>query len=289
MVESNFPKVRNDEGAKVENAFSGLRLYDDNNNEDGTGMVSDDKRALGGSVSNLSIQVIGERSLVGDEVGNGSGIKLEVEECSLLCGANQGKDNGLEGLDLQLRGEFEGREMEGEEDGTSSRYEHSEGEDSMYNYGSDDEHRVNSYYPRNVEYVQQSKCENENPLLMNSHVAFGSEDWDDFEQEVGGNNPSSLTLDKLQYKRELNLEGERKVQNFTSLTPIRFPSDNQKEQRNDVTELPVLSKEVQGTDETKENINHSMANLTGFPCSGEVEHVEEVKDYSCRQLSSSRC
>ncbi|KAK1564917.1 hypothetical protein Q3G72_014662 [Acer saccharum] len=280
-----FCQGRNDEDAKVENGFSGLQLYDDNDNEgrhddEGMkmGMVSDDKRALGGSVSNLSIQGIGERSLVGDGIGNGSGIKPEVKECSLLCGDNQGKDNGLEGLDLQLCGEFEGREMEGEEDGTSSRYEHSEGEDSMYNYGSDDEHRVNSYYPRNVEYVQQSKCENENPLIMNSHVAFGSEDWDDFEQEVGGNNPSSLTLDKLQYKRELNLEGERKLQNFSSLTPIRFPSDSQKEQRNDVTELPVLSKEVQGTDETKENINHSMANLTGFPCSGELEHVEEVKD-----------
>ncbi|KAL5816254.1 hypothetical protein ACOSQ3_024632 [Xanthoceras sorbifolium] len=286
-----FCQGRNDEDAKIESGFSGLRLSGDNDNDarngdegmkiNNMGMVSDDKGTLGGNVSNLSIQGSGGssgRSFIGDGVGNGAGTEPEIEEGSLLRGDNQRKGNCLDGLDLQLRGEFEGREMEGEEDGTSSRYAHSEGEDSMYNYGSDDEHRVDSYYPRNVEYVQQSKCENENPLHINSHVAFGSEDWNDFEQEVGEQNPSSLTSDKLQYRREMNLESERNLKNFISVTPFRLPSDSQKEQRNDATDLPVISKEVQGANEAKKNINHSIVSLTGFPSSGEAEHVEEVKD-----------
>ncbi|KAH9612956.1 hypothetical protein KSS87_019108 [Heliosperma pusillum] len=76
-----------------------------------------------------------------------------------------------------------------EEDETSSRCEHSDGEDSMFNYGSDDGSLSHAYYVKNVD----DKCDEDagcgNLVLMNSAVAFGSMDWEDFELDgTNGNN-----------------------------------------------------------------------------------------------------
>ncbi|KAF2311420.1 hypothetical protein GH714_022830 [Hevea brasiliensis] len=106
----------------------------------------------------------------------------------------------------------------GEEDEISSRYEHSE-DDSMYGCGSDDENRKN-LYTQSRQYSKNENVENENPLLINSSVAFGSEDWDDFEQETGGGNLTSLTLDNFQEQKKQDFVTERNLFNSKSTASI---------------------------------------------------------------------
>ncbi|PIA61866.1 hypothetical protein AQUCO_00200099v1 [Aquilegia coerulea] len=84
-----------------------------------------------------------------------------------------------------------------EEEGTSSRYEHSDDDGSMFNYGSDGECRMDSYAMTNLHYLQESKSKNENPLLIGSSVAFGANDWDDFMQENEENNLVTMSLDSV--------------------------------------------------------------------------------------------
>ncbi|XP_074316911.1 uncharacterized protein LOC141653144 [Silene latifolia] len=89
-----------------------------------------------------------------------------------------------------------------EEDETSSRYEHSDGEDSMFNYGSDDGSQAHAYYVKNVD----DKCDEDagcgNLVLMNSAVAFGSKDWEDFELDgANGNNGIHLPANFWEQKQ----------------------------------------------------------------------------------------
>ncbi|MQL96586.1 hypothetical protein Taro_029264 [Colocasia esculenta] len=84
-------------------------------------------------------------------------------------------------------------EMIPDEDG-SSGYEHSEDEDSMLDYGTDAEDGIHEN--RNVKFhsTWKDRPVNENPLLINSSVAFGSDDWNDFVQETEVNALHSVPL-----------------------------------------------------------------------------------------------
>ncbi|XP_031277175.1 uncharacterized protein LOC116135597 [Pistacia vera] len=281
-----FRKQRNDDkDEKIGSGFSGLRLYDDsyegrNVDEDmalnSCGTVSGDNFALEGTVENVLIGGSCSNVRVGERSMNGVRDASDVEGGPSLCVDSEVKGSCQDGLHLQFCSEFDRREMELEEDGTSSRYEHSEGEDSMYNYGSDEEHKNISYYPRKMEYVKEAKCEKENPLLINSRVAFGSEDWDDFELEVGGSTMSSPMLDKFQEKREVNFESDRNL--LDSVTSIAIPSDSQKEQINDTKDVPGVSGKIQGADDSEENINHTVMNPAWSSCHINQESLEKDKD-----------
>lgn len=265
-----FREGRNDKDLEMESGVSGLHCDGDSNfNNSNEGRINHhvDMQMNG---SEIMIEG-GERTLVGSVVGNSRDIETRAEEGSSFVVYNEEKGHCSDG--------FDGNGMEGEEDGTSLRYEHSEDEDSMYNYGSDEEHRGKLYHPRNVGRVQEAKGENENPLFINSHVAFGSNDWDDFEQEVGGST-SSLTLEKVHEKREPIIESGKNLLIFTSKSTIGFPSGGQKEQGNDATDESVVSEKVRGADECEENINHLTATPAGAPSSAEQENSEEEKDIS---------
>ncbi|KAJ6358863.1 hypothetical protein OIU76_000568 [Salix suchowensis] len=86
--------------------------------------------------------------------------------------------------------------------GDSSRYGYSEGDDSICASGSDDEDRKNLYFRGNVLPGEEGKVGGENPLIMSSSVAFGSQDWDDFELQTGGGIGASLSLDKFQQQEQ---------------------------------------------------------------------------------------
>uniref|UniRef100_A0A2P2NYS1 PX domain-containing protein n=1 Tax=Rhizophora mucronata TaxID=61149 RepID=A0A2P2NYS1_RHIMU len=75
----------------------------------------------------------------------------------------------------------------------------------MYGCGSDDENRRNSCVQRTVDSSKQAKVRDENPLLINSSVAFGSDDWNDFEKEAWGGDLGSNTLFEIQGQKELDL------------------------------------------------------------------------------------
>lgn len=272
-----FRGGRNDENIKTESEFCGLNLYDDNNHKgehcygdmemNNSELIGGDDFELGRNVANMRICGNGgsekRRTLVDGQVRN-SGMHGKENACC------------LDSLDV----EFNKREREGEEDGTSSRYEHSEGEDSMYNYGSDDEHRSNSYYPRNAEYIQEEKCENENPLLINSSVAFGSNDWNDFELEVGGNALGSLTLEKLQERRELNLGGERSDLAVNFKAVIESPRGYQEEQGHEKADKPAIRENLQDADKSGGTNSHFITTSDVVSFSGESKYFEQAKGKS---------
>ncbi|WCJ36088.1 Phox (PX) domain-containing protein [Euphorbia peplus] len=152
----------------------------------------------------------------GDSISNGirksSSLVRGFEEGSSSHVVNEGGD----GLDSELGLDVNGSDMESEDDGTISRYGGSEDDHSMYGCGSDDENRKELYRHKNIQRSTEKNVMNENPLLMSSSVAFGAEDWDDFEQERG--NFASMTLDD-----SLQMETHRSLCDFTA-TPSREES-----------------------------------------------------------------
>ncbi|KAE8726200.1 Phox domain-containing protein [Hibiscus syriacus] len=134
-----------------------------------------------------------------------------------------GKDRIEEGssscLDVNLR----------KGDGNLSRYEqHSEGTDSSYNYGTDDDECKNNSYYRKKE--DENKNVNENPLGINSSVAFGGNDWDDFEQEVGMDDLASFMLDASIARKKVQ-GGDELQENFdtSGVFPSGFSSPGETE------------------------------------------------------------
>ncbi|XP_020264834.1 uncharacterized protein LOC109840556 isoform X2 [Asparagus officinalis] len=72
--------------------------------------------------------------------------------------------------------------------------EDSEGEASSIGYGSGDERRIHLVMRHKQQVSKESDNETGNPLFMNSSVAFGANDWDEFEQERAGVDLGSLSL-----------------------------------------------------------------------------------------------
>ncbi|KAB2054878.1 hypothetical protein ES319_A12G284700v1 [Gossypium barbadense] len=145
-----------------------------------------------------------------------------------------------------------------EEDGNSSRYEHSEGEDSMSNYGTnEDEFSNNPYYRKKED--DENKNMIENPLGINSSVAFGANDWDDFELEAGMGDLAAFMLDASVAGK--SFQGSDELQekfNTFGAMPIGFPSSGESEFV-EVKDIPVAE-----------------------------DTVEEAKCYSVNAVSSSR-
>ncbi|CAN1179686.1 Pleckstrin homology domain-containing family M member 3 [Linum perenne] len=160
--------------------------------------------------------------------------------------------------------------MEVEEDGLSCTNGHSEDDDdSMYGCGSDDENRKNLYIQGKIQYSKNVTIENNNPLRINSSVAFGSDDFDDFEQETIGGNLTSLTLDEFQ-----ELGTQKTV--FNSMPIIVEPVAGPTKMGGHVTEALPRSRLVAdfGADET------SGGCPLGPTCSqnSEMDQLEGVRD-----------
>ncbi|KAM1209729.1 hypothetical protein EV1_015291 [Malus domestica] len=169
--------------------------------------------------------------------------------------------------------ELDGGEI-GREEGTSNEYSEEEG--SMYNYGSDDERKSGFSQQRNVHHYQQEKPQNENPFLINTSVAFGSDDWDDFMEETGGSNLDSFT-NIFEDRRGEKVETKRKVSNSTSITSVEHQNACQTEQGNDLTDVQPGCKQVQADSKSVEDVNSSMK-LASSPSFLETDRVEDVKD-----------
>lgn len=112
----------------------------------------------------------------------------------------------------------EGERCSDENDNDSSRFEHSEGEDSMFGYGTDDEQKINLLHQRNMQYHEEGKVEKENSLLMGTSIAFGSNDWEDFELQTSESDIKSTMLEKI----EPNTETEINVLSSVSRTETGF-------------------------------------------------------------------
>ncbi|XP_027338563.1 uncharacterized protein LOC113852475 isoform X2 [Abrus precatorius] len=145
----------NDQKRNLRYGSSGLELYGD---------CSDD----------LSMTVLDSSELIGfkeNEVSKGN--------------REEDGGNGIDGFGLEI----EDRELKREEEG-----EFSEGDDSVYDYGSDGDEGNETYLSRSVCYRREPEVRSEDPLIMNSSVAFGLRDLDDYHRKLEAGNENSLFM-----------------------------------------------------------------------------------------------
>lgn len=268
-------------GLKVESVSGLVAGWDDDLGEEGGSGERDEEGSIGSreqdesGMLRASVENLSGREAIGEEHGDGVGVG--VGSSSGFVG--EGDGGCYDGLNLPSDLQFDGRETEREEeDGTSSRYEHSEGEDSMYNYGTDDERRDRFHVERNMHYGQEAKAGNENPLLINSSVAFGSEDWDDFVQETEGTTLGSLTWDAFQDQKEQDPETEGNILNSNFHTSIGISSIGQIDQGQVVTDMPVARKQVPDDYELGDDIDSYSLNPNSISNFVEAELIEDVND-----------
>ncbi|XP_051123170.1 uncharacterized protein LOC127246034 [Andrographis paniculata] len=103
----------------------------------------------------------------------------------------------------------------------SSRSEHSEGEDSMFGCGSDDERRSGFYFGENAGFNGGNRRDKDR-LAMDSAVAFGADDWDDFVQE---NALDSIVWDRNQDDVHSSIQRNRLAMN----SEVAFSNDSVQE------------------------------------------------------------
>ena len=191
-------------GSCSSDAFGGM-------NNDGEGLSPDGGMSILGSNAELK-GVKGFDSEVGKK--ENLAVLLKNVENVFLQGAVVARSAAENLLDFNHADEMEDERCR-EEDETSSRYEHSEGEDSMFNYGSDDGSQPNAYYVKNVDSKCDEKVAYGNLMLMNPSVAFGSKDWEDFELD-GTEETKGIQLSNNFWERQQpSGENETIIPDFT--------------------------------------------------------------------------
>ncbi|KAI4343745.1 hypothetical protein L6164_011055 [Bauhinia variegata] len=229
-----------------------------------------------------------ERYLLGDVDEKCSQSVQAVGEGSLSCA--HGREDELYGLDVQSSSQIWEREVEGEEYGNSSNFEHSEGENSMYNYGSDNDNINEFHLPRNIHYPQELKVQNENPLLMNSSTAFGSEDLNDLLLENEQNARASHMFNVFRNQNEKNPEVEDDRTKFSFVNSMKFSSPGQKEEAKDTNDTDIDQKveeikevrdipAAQGTDKLANIEESSFDASTYFPKIVKPQNEDEREVY----------
>ncbi|KAL6011487.1 hypothetical protein ACLOJK_001935 [Asimina triloba] len=137
----------------------------------------------------------------------------------------------------------------------SSRHENSDGDDSMFDYGTDGEDRTHLFERRNLQYLKGMTSNNENPLLINSSVAFGVDDWNEFLQQSEENDLTHEFLDKSFEQQQVHLESEHTCARTPDLAPLVHSKPTilkGTEQEDDVRDIPIASCQVQ--DESYEDL-----------------------------------
>ncbi|KAH0688526.1 hypothetical protein KY284_019079 [Solanum tuberosum] len=171
--------------------------------------------------------------LVGKEIESfgTSGGSLEIRSMGIDDGLELLRDFKTMGGSLEGSGWQSGVEIGGgefvrcsNECETSSKYEHSDGEDSMFGGSTNDEENINSYYGREVQRSLEENDKVENELVMGSAIAFGSDDWDDFMQENGEFNLSSMAHEELQPENQPTTKSENECLNIATTGVIEYSS-----------------------------------------------------------------
>ena len=239
-------------------------------------------------VTNEEIHV---RCLEGSTVENGMKLEQKFEEGLLPCMIEKEFDSELDMGDDR------------------SQNEHSESEDSMYNFLSEGDHKDETFLLNNARFLPETDMVNENPLLINSSVAFGSDDWNDFECETQRFAKNS-TDDALQERKQPNMNSFYQAVNGAAVgsettredgTKPLLASKEDQVSRNflkkvasssgdcmivptverpkeiiPVRDIPVAICQVQPADELEEITNSTF--LTGADSSYGVELDQDTKD-----------
>lgn len=255
---SSFHEARNDMiSSKFESESQLLRATDLNTEFDRS--VRGDGRDNSGVAASFAQKMSArdtsnaEGHLFYDQDGNGSHLQpwgKDDYSSHVIDEVGEGCFQGINSqYDLQFDEIEAGKLSEGE---TSSRYEHSEGEDSMFDYGTENEHNIDLQIRPKIQNHQKEKTVNGNLLLMNSSIAFGSEDWDDFMQETGETTLASSMFDKFEEQKQVNLESERVLAKSSYATPDEVQDIVVLERGEDVGSIHETSEQIQGANESRE-------------------------------------
>ncbi|KAL4360363.1 hypothetical protein HN51_020755 [Arachis hypogaea] len=284
----------NNGNARVEDSEKCGVGVGDARSESGMDQLDDVERAQDDGLSDLE----GEDSM---RMVSNSDVKLEGG----LCGEGEGLDQFYNfGVQLRLEDKEE-RENERVEEGGLSDFEHSEGEDSMYNYGSDssDGNRNESFVAKSVQYREELEARNENPLLINSSVAFGSNDLDDFLLDNDRFDRSPEMSVFFHEKQKKNNEVRNDAVNFDSASSVGLERGKDEmnmvavgEKVEEIKDEPEAVKEViditpamwqvQGANKLNNEMDSSTHTLTDFPntVNPQVQGVDAL--VNCPKTSS---
>ncbi|KAL6524483.1 hypothetical protein OROHE_016154 [Orobanche hederae] len=179
--------------------------------------------------------------------------------------------NENEGNNMVVDRRGEGRDLSDEEDESSSRYEHSEGEDSMYGCGTDDDKKVDLSYGKNAHFCGGESEREKNHLVMNPAVAFGSDDWDDFVRESGEN-----AIDSMGTQSDI-VSLSLKASNLVTY-PNTMIEGRQGETRGTLTETYMNTSFINSTNLSKHDARHEDAKGV-LASSNQDNDMDELADY----------
>ncbi|URE15670.1 DUF4206 domain containing protein [Musa troglodytarum] len=149
--------------------------------------------------------------------------------------------------------------MESDED-RPSRCEHSDGEDSMLEYGTDCENA--SGLSQNLRCIDETKYDNL-PLLMNSSVAYGSDDLDELVRENGELGLQSLLLyqDQPNFQQTVPAKGDGNLPLLSNIHVIIPLHDVEKDE--DAVDVSAVNHQFQVTDQPNSELSHKGKFLPG--------------------------
>lgn len=156
----------------------------------------------------------------------------------------------------------------------SSRCEHSEGEDSMFGFGSDEDRKIDLYYEKNVPFRGVESRIKENQLVMNSAVAFGSDDWDDFVQESSVDAIGLMSWGESQAKRPISSSS------FTAGDSVVNPDLVLDVRKDNVRSTSTACNQVEDGGLADKNVNARSEVAKGvLQSSNEVSDIDELVEY----------
>lgn len=175
-----------------------------------------------------------------------------------------------------------------EQDETSSKYEHSDGEDSMFNYGSDAESQPTTYYVRNMAYPYEKDTASGHSVLMNASMAFGSKDWEDFELDGGENPLTSQVPENFWESQELGDENSKSIPDFCSMVPTCGNFQLHDQERNEMDPIAEGNHLLGVGNSLEYPPSHSTANINSL----KFKEAEIMKDHegspgTCLKIDSN--
>ncbi|KAL7098502.1 hypothetical protein ACP275_09G021700 [Erythranthe tilingii] len=196
------------------------------------------------------------------------------------------------GFDVREELENDGGECRNlsNEDGASSKYEHSDGDDSMFGCGSDDERNTNTYFGNNLPFRGEESVRKENQLTMNSAVAFGADDWDDFLEESRENSIGSMVWDGIRSERQTGIGSL----SYTSDKSVANPNIIFEGRESEVKSTPAASNQVGASCKSAEtNVSALSTNSTNvvkldvvsedgkgvLASNNQVSDIDELNEY----------
>ncbi|KAL1568212.1 hypothetical protein AAHA92_03609 [Salvia divinorum] len=183
-----------------------------------------------------------------DETGNGRRFRGSIEKAG----------DGDEGLGVDGG---ENRNLSDESE-ASSRCEHSEGEDSMFGCGSDDERRIGMYYEKNASFRVEESGIKENRLVLNSAVAFGSDDWDDFVHERNENTNGSIIWGEFQAESNTVAPSGNASSSFSTGSSVADPNMILTVRHDSFRGSPAACNQVESGDRSSEGYVNAQSTVT---------------------------